>query len=46
VAPALRRVDHGSRPTEATHYSPLTGQDDVPESYHAVRHDLSAEDDG
>ena len=29
-----------------THYSPLTGQEDVPASYHTVRYDLSVEDDG
>jgi uncharacterized protein YndB with AHSA1/START domain len=31
---------------EVTHYSPLTGQDDVPENYHTVRYDLTASGDG
>ena len=26
---------------ELTHYSPLTGDDDVPENYHTVRYELS-----
>ncbi|WP_270887271.1 SRPBCC family protein [Pedococcus sp. 5OH_020] len=25
---------------EVTHYSPLTGQDDIPENYHTVRYEL------
>jgi uncharacterized protein YndB with AHSA1/START domain len=29
-----------------THYSPLSGQDDVPESYHTVRYELSGDDGG
>ena len=31
---------------EVTHFSPLTGDDDVPENYHRVRYDLSKSDDG
>ena len=26
---------------EVTHYSPMTGADDVPENYHRVRYELS-----
>jgi uncharacterized protein YndB with AHSA1/START domain len=29
---------------EVTHYSPLTGAEDVPESYHRVRYELSSAD--
>lgn len=29
---------------EVTHYSPLTGAEDVPESYHTVRYELSSAD--
>ena len=31
---------------EITHYSPLTGDDDVPENYHTVRYELSQAGDG
>jgi uncharacterized protein YndB with AHSA1/START domain len=31
---------------EVTHYSPLTGDDDVPENYHTVRYELTASGDG
>lgn len=31
---------------EVTHYSPLTGDDDVPESYHTVRYELTPAGDG
>ena len=31
---------------EVTHYSPLTGADDVPENYHTVRYELSPSGDG
>jgi uncharacterized protein YndB with AHSA1/START domain len=34
------------RVLEYTHYSPLTGKPDVPESYHAVRIELAPEGDG
>src|SRR6478609_2452034 len=34
-----------NRLLEVTHYSPLTGADDVPENYHTVRYEL-AESDG
>ena len=34
-----------NRLLEVTHYSPLTGADDVPENYHTVRYEL-AEADG
>jgi hypothetical protein len=29
-----------------THFSPLTGETDVPENYHEVRYDLSPSGDG
>jgi uncharacterized protein YndB with AHSA1/START domain len=29
-----------------THFSPLSGDEDVPENYHEVRYDLAAEGDG
>ncbi len=31
---------------EVTHYSPLSGADDVPENYHTVRYELTKTDDG
>jgi uncharacterized protein YndB with AHSA1/START domain len=31
---------------EVTHYSPLTGADDVPENYHRVRYELSRAGEG
>ena len=31
---------------EVTHYSPMTGADDVPENYHTVRYELSPSGDG
>ena len=38
-------VDPGRR-LAVTHYSPLMGQDDVPENYHTVRYELSPSGDG
>ena len=35
------RVEAG-RLLEVTHYSPLGGQDDVPENYHTVRYELGS----
>ena len=34
------------RVLEVTHYSPLTGEDDVPENYHTVRYELAGSGDG
>ena len=34
------------RVLEVTHYSPLMGQPDEPESYHRVRYELSSDGDG
>jgi hypothetical protein len=31
---------------EVTHFSPLTGQEDIPENYHTVRYELAASGDG
>lgn len=31
---------------EVTHYSPLSGDEDVPENYHTLRYELSAAGDG
>lgn len=36
-------VDPGRR-LKVTHFSPLTGQDDVPENYHTVTYDLDEHD--
>ncbi|MBO0827610.1 MAG: SRPBCC domain-containing protein [Streptosporangiales bacterium] len=45
--------DHGTvlevepeRRLSVTHFSPLTGQDDVPENYHTVTYELSERDGG
>jgi len=38
-------VDPG-RVLEVTHYSPLMGDDDVPENYHTVRYELTASERG
>jgi uncharacterized protein YndB with AHSA1/START domain len=40
----ILEVEPGSRLT-VTHFSPLTGQDDVPENYHTVTYDLDGHDD-
>src|SRR6478735_4317977 len=34
------------RRLSVTHFSPLTGQDDVPENYHTLVYELSDADDG
>jgi uncharacterized protein YndB with AHSA1/START domain len=34
------------RVLEVTHYSPLTGDEDVPENYHTVRYELGASEGG
>ena len=34
------------RVLEVTHYSPLAGDEDVPENYHTVRYELSPAEDG
>ena len=31
---------------EVTHYSPMTGDEDIPENYHRVRYELSSEGGG
>lgn len=38
VEPGMRLV--------VTHYSPMTGQDDVPENYHTVRYELTPAGEG
>lgn len=38
-------VEPGKR-LVVTHFSPLSGQEDVPENYHTVRYDLSGSDGG
>jgi uncharacterized protein YndB with AHSA1/START domain len=38
-------VEPGRRLT-VTHFSPLSGQEDVPENYHTVRYELEARDGG
>ena len=40
-----RFVELGRR-LEVTHFSPLTGQEDVPENYHRVRYDLQPANGG
>jgi uncharacterized protein YndB with AHSA1/START domain len=39
----LLEVEPGRR-LKVTHFSPLTGQDDVPENYHTVTYDLDEHD--
>jgi len=38
-------VDEPNR-LEVTHYSPLTGQEDVPENYHTLVYSLDADEEG
>jgi uncharacterized protein YndB with AHSA1/START domain len=41
----ILEVDEGRR-LRMTHYSPLSGEDDVPESYHTLDYRLEASDEG